>query len=70
MEARFCLFQATNDATHLVAAHKLLRDLRNHAPEKYRDTMIENVPLHRAIKAAWEKQRGEFGSAETQVLGS
>ncbi|MEE8106381.1 MAG: tetratricopeptide repeat protein [Planctomycetota bacterium] len=68
MEARFCLFQATNDATHLAAAHKLLSDLRNHAPEKYRETMIENVPLHRAIKAAWERQRGQFGSAETRIL--
>jgi hypothetical protein len=26
------------------------------APEEYRDSMIENVPLHRDIVAAWEAQ--------------
>ncbi len=58
MEARFLLFKATRDATHLEEAHRLLTHLRDHAPEEYRETMITNVPLHRDIAAAW-KEHGE-----------
>ncbi|MHC4469855.1 MAG: hypothetical protein ACYS99_02730 [Planctomycetota bacterium] len=34
--------------------HRFLRYLVDHAPEEHRETMIENVPLHRDIVAAWE----------------
>jgi len=61
MEARFLLWRATDDPAHLAEAHRLLRHLRDHAPEEYRETMIENVPLHRDIMAAWE----EHGAGET-----
>jgi len=30
----------------------LLIHLRDHAPEEYRETMLQNVPLHREIAAA------------------
>jgi hypothetical protein len=56
-EARFLLWKATSDTTHLEEAHRLLCHLRDHAPEEFRETMIENVPLHREITAAWEKHR-------------
>ena len=44
--------------SHLDEAHRLLQHLRDHAPEEYRDTMVENVPLHRDIAAAWAAQGG------------
>ena len=52
MEARYCLWQATRNTTHLDAAHTLLMQLRGHAPEEHRATLVENVPLHRAILGA------------------
>ena len=55
MEARFVLWKATQDAEHLTEAHRLLQELREHAPEEYRDSMVQNVPLHRDIAAAWEE---------------
>jgi len=51
MEARFVLWQATQAAAHLDAAHTLLLRLREHAPEEHRATLLERVPLHRAILA-------------------
>ncbi len=51
-EARFVLWQATQDRVHLDEAHRLLMDLRDHAPEECRETMIDRVPLHRAIVTA------------------
>jgi len=54
MQARFLLWRATGDSTHLKEAHQLLRHLRDHAPQERRETMIANVPLHRDIMAAWE----------------
>jgi tetratricopeptide (TPR) repeat protein len=58
-EARFLLWRLTSDAAHLEEAHRLLCHLRDHAPENYRETMIENVPLHRDIAEAWEEHRAE-----------
>ncbi len=57
MRARFLLFKATSDRDHLAEAHRLLVFARDHAPEEYRETMIENVPLHRDIVAAWEEKQ-------------
>ena len=54
MQARFLLWQATSDSARLTEAHRLLEFARDHAPEEYRDTMIEIVPLHRDIVAAWK----------------
>ena len=55
LEALHCLWQATKDRAHLEAAHRLLMHAREHASEEYRDSMLENVPLHRAIMKAWEE---------------
>ena len=52
MEARFLLWKATRDPVHLEEARRLLGALRDHAPEDCRDSMIENVPLHREIGCA------------------
>jgi hypothetical protein len=56
METRFRLWLATKDKAHLAEAHRLLCFARDHAPEDCRDSMIENVPLHRDIMKAWEEQ--------------
>ena len=60
MQARFRLWGVTQDKTHLAEAHRLLAFMRGHAPEDCRDSMIENVPLHRDIMKAWE-EHGEKG---------
>ncbi len=52
---RFCLWQATKDRAHLEEAHRLLMYAREHVSEEYRDTMLQNVPLHRDIMKAWEE---------------
>ncbi|MHC4550992.1 MAG: IS1380 family transposase [Planctomycetota bacterium] len=57
MDARFQLWKGTNDPEHLSEAHRLLCIMRDHSPEEYRTSMIENVPLHRDIMQAW----GEHG---------
>ncbi len=54
-EARFCLWKATKDRAHLEEAHRLLMYAREHAPEEDRDSMLENIPLHRDIMKAWEE---------------
>ena len=58
MEARFGVWRLTKDWAHLEEAHRLLCYLRDHAPEDCRDSMIENVPLHRDIMKAWEEHGG------------
>ena len=55
-ECRFLLFRATHDPAHPEEAHRLLCHLRDHTPQEHRETMIENVPLHRDIMAAWEEE--------------
>jgi len=59
MEARFRLWELTQDKAHLEEAHRLLCHLRDHAAEDCRETIIENVPLHRDIMKAWEEQGGD-----------
>jgi len=34
---------------HIEEAKRLLKHLQDHAPAPHRTSMIENVPLHRAI---------------------
>jgi predicted ATPase len=57
MQARYRLWELTRDQSHLEEAHRLLVHLREHAPAEDRDSMIENVPLHRDIMRAWEEHR-------------
>lgn len=52
MEARWWLWKAGGDRSHLEEAWRLLVHLREHAPLEYRDPMVEKVPLHRDIAAA------------------
>jgi serine/threonine protein kinase/tetratricopeptide (TPR) repeat protein len=49
MEARFLLFRATRDKTHLAEGRRLLEELRRHAPGERRETVLTHVPLNRAI---------------------
>ena len=58
MEAHFLLWKATSKSADLTEAQRLLQQLRDNAPEEYRDSMIQNVPLHRDIAAAWRQHRG------------
>jgi hypothetical protein len=62
MTARFGLWQLTQDKAHLEDAHRRLCFLRDHAPAEYRDSMIENVPLHKSILRAW----AELGAGGAQ----
>ncbi|MHC4449306.1 MAG: serine/threonine-protein kinase [Planctomycetota bacterium] len=55
MDARFRLWELTQDPVHLAEAHRLVVHTRAHAPEQDRRSMIENVPLYRDIMSAWEK---------------
>ncbi|MHC5044743.1 MAG: serine/threonine-protein kinase [Planctomycetota bacterium] len=68
MRARFLLWRATGDRSHLIEAHRLLTHMHDHAPEDCRTPMIENVPLHRDITRAWEEQ-GLPGSSEDLAHG-
>ncbi len=52
MEAAFILWQVTQDRRYLAEAHDRLQFLRDHAPEACRESMVQEVPLHRAIAAA------------------
>ena len=61
---RFLLWQATGDRQHLEEAHRLLTLMRDHAPEEYRGSMIDNVPLHRDIMQAWKSQDPELVEGE------
>jgi len=59
MNARFRLWELTQDRVHLDEAHRLLTFMRDHAPEDDRESMIKNVPLHRDIMKAREEQGEE-----------
>jgi len=52
MTARYLLYRATGEEGHIAEAWRLLRHLRDHAPERYRRTVLESVPLHREIRDA------------------
>jgi tetratricopeptide (TPR) repeat protein len=59
LQARFLLWQATRDRSHLEEAHRLLVHLRDHAPEDCRETMMEHVPLHKDVMQAWGEHGGQ-----------
>ena len=59
MEARFLLWMAVKDPTHIQEAKRLLDHLVEHAPHEYRESMLKNVRLHRKIMEAWEEHGGE-----------
>ncbi len=55
MQARFLLFEASGDRTHLREAKRLLDALVDHAPADCRDSMRTVVRLHREIAAAADR---------------
>jgi len=59
MQARWKLWRMTGDRPHLEEAWRMLRHLRDNAPEESRQSLMERVPLHRDIAAA----AGEAGLA-------
>jgi len=52
LEARAHLWRATNDRAHLEEAGRLLEALVEGAPEEYRTSLVESVPLHRELRQA------------------
>jgi len=52
IETRFALWKVTKDRAHLDEAHRHLEYMREHAPEKYRASLVDEVPLHREIAQA------------------
>ncbi|MHC4849466.1 MAG: ATP-binding protein [Planctomycetota bacterium] len=52
MDALFAIWRAGGNADDLARAYEMLVDVRDRSPEEYRDSMIENVPLHKAIMEA------------------
>ena len=60
LESRFLLWKATNDPTHLTEAKRILDHLVEHAPEEYRESMLQNVRLNREIMEAWAEHGGEI----------
>ncbi len=55
MEAAFLLWQGTGKTEYLEQAWRYLETMRERAPERYRESMVRNVPLHRDVEAAWQK---------------
>jgi tetratricopeptide (TPR) repeat protein len=53
MDAYFALWEAGRNPEDLAKAHEMLTHLRDRTPEEYRESMIENVPLHKAIMEAY-----------------
>ncbi|MHC4339250.1 MAG: protein kinase domain-containing protein [Planctomycetota bacterium] len=56
LEVYFLLWDAQRSPMELAEAHHILRLLRDHAPEDCRETMFQNVELHRRIAEAWRQQ--------------
>lgn len=60
--ARYLLFRASGDRTHLEEARRLLDELLAKNPPEYRQSMCTNLGVHREIQTAW---REAFGEAPT-----
>jgi serine/threonine protein kinase/tetratricopeptide (TPR) repeat protein len=70
MEARFLFWKATGERSHLDEAHRILLDMRDHAPREYRETMIVHVPLYRDIQAEWAAQVRVNGTTGSRIVKS
>jgi hypothetical protein len=55
LRALFTRWLDTDDAAHLREAKRSLDHLVAHAPEACRVSLVENVPLHRDVAAAWKE---------------
>jgi tetratricopeptide (TPR) repeat protein len=54
VECNFVAWKTTGDEAQLAEARRLLMLLRDNAPQDYRESILENVPLHREIMEAWD----------------
>jgi len=59
---RYMLWKATGDRRHLQEAMRLLGHLVEHAPEEYRESMLDKVRLNREIMEAWAERGQESAS--------
>jgi tetratricopeptide (TPR) repeat protein len=57
MELRYLLWKATGDAAHIVEANRQLQKLRRGAPPDHVEAMLNEVPLHAAVRDAWSATR-------------
>jgi tetratricopeptide (TPR) repeat protein len=48
------LWRLSGRRTHLEVAHRILMFLQEHAPPESRLNMIQSIPTHRCVSAAWE----------------
>jgi len=55
--ARFLLWRATGDRTHLEEAKRLLDESLANVPAEYHEAMLTNLRLNREIMAAWRGER-------------
>ena len=55
MAAHYYLWQATSERSHLEAAHARLLSVSEHASPAYRQSIVERIPLHREIAAAYRE---------------
>ena len=51
-QVHYLLWKVTGDRQHIEAAKRLLDERVRHAPEQYRESMVNNVRLHREITSA------------------
>ena len=66
-EARWLLFRATGDRTHLEEAKRLLDESLANVTDEDRERMCRNLRLNREIMAAW---RAEFGDGPHAAGGT
>jgi tetratricopeptide (TPR) repeat protein len=57
LDALLAIWQAGGGTEDLAMAHETLMRVQDQTPEEYRESMIENVPIHKAITEAWEAQQ-------------
>jgi tetratricopeptide (TPR) repeat protein len=67
MEARHVLWQVTGERAHLDEAHRLLMGMRENTPPEYRETMMQNVPLHRDIVEAHDEPQKRRSAEGTDL---
>ena len=65
MRSYYSLWLGTGDRTHAAAALAELEHLRDNAPEEHRQSIVDDVPLHRAIVAACRTDRGTTPESPT-----
>jgi len=58
LEARYRLWELTGDKAHLAEAHRLLEELRDHAPTGVQVSMIETVAMRQDIVKTWVEEFG------------